>query len=100
DDVAEGRAHQASDAGSSREEHPLLPHLLQDGVAQPRVEPGAGERRSDRAGAGRTGLAQLAARQPMRVVEMKNAAFGVERRGDHAEAAEHAVTPKTRSEER
>ena len=40
------------------------------------------------------GFVQLAERQPMRVVEMQNAAVGVERRGDHAEAAEHAVTPK------
>ena len=57
-------------------------------------EPGAGERRRYRAGARRTEFVQLAERQPMRVVEMKNAAVGVKCRGDHAEAAEHAVTPK------
>ena len=31
DDVADGRSHQAGDAGHGGDEHPLFPHLLQDG---------------------------------------------------------------------
>ncbi len=32
-DIADRRAHQAGDAGAGGDEHPLLPHLLQEGMA-------------------------------------------------------------------
>ena len=47
DDVAESGPHQAGDAGGGGDEHPLFPHLLQDRVAQARLEARARQCRRD-----------------------------------------------------
>ena len=84
DDVAESRPHQAGDAGGGGDEHPLVPHLLQDRVAQARLEAGARKCRRDGLAARRYGAVLLAECHAMDVVEMADVALGAERRRDHA----------------
>jgi hypothetical protein len=41
DNVTDRSAHQAGDAGGTSDEHPFLPHFMQDRFAEPRLKAGA-----------------------------------------------------------
>src|SRR5208283_994722 len=74
----------------AHQHHPFLPHLLQDGRAEPRIEAGALQLVVERTNALSEGAVPFAVGQRLQAAgELDDAAVSVERRRDHTEAAEH-----------
>src|SRR5262245_60340007 len=65
-------------AGTGRNEHPLLPHLLHNGVADPHIELCAGETSGDGLDTIRVGAVARTKRQHVGVVEMQHAPVLIE----------------------
>src|SRR5581483_6263267 len=80
--------------GQCRDEHPLLPHLLDDSRAQARLESGPGQLLEDGGGAVRALRLALAETEAMQIIEMQDLACRIERRGDETLTAEHRWCPE------
>ena len=98
DDVADRCAHQAGGAGEGREEYPLLPHILHDGVGRLRSEIAAGEGVRDGFDPITHLAVPLAEAKRLHRRELDDLALVVERHCDGALAAEYALAAEFRVE--
>ena len=87
--IADGRAHQAGNSRGGGDKNPFFPHLLEDRIAELRHELRPGELGLDRACFVALRRIARTVGQPMGVIQMEDAAFGIQRGGDQAQAAEY-----------
>ena len=95
DDVTDGAPHQAGRSGQRGDEHPFLPHLLQDRVTAVRLELRLRKQGLD----GQRALAariffQLTERKLVKVAQMNHIAVVGERHGDLALPAQNRLRPE------
>jgi len=91
DDVPDGGAHEAGNAGGGGDGDPLLPHVLKDVGPELRGVAGDGEDFVDAMDAGTVGLVAVAELECVERNELEDPAFGVDRGGDAGGAAEDRV---------
>ena len=94
-DVRNRRAHEACHAGERRQRGPLVPHILQNGWAQPRSEVGATQRSAHCLDARAIGVEAIAKVDRFKLVEVMNHAIGPALRRDVAGAAQHLLCAET-----
>ena len=91
DQITDRGAHQAGDAGQRGDEHPFVPHFLQDRAAEPGVERRALQLLKDLLQTARCQGRAGPEGQNVQVVQVPDAPLGIQRSGDDALTTEHVL---------